>query len=184
MDWASSRPRKTRPMQAAPKPQKLAFKTALIGAMLSSLSAWSAEPLKEARSDCLVMGDSIAVGVAQFSACKTLSTGGLSSWRWLDKWGVDLDRINPSVVLISLGANDGADPRSQKALLDVRSKIRSKKVMWLAPSATLAAKPRDAVRSVAGQFGDRVFELPQEHLQKDGIHLSGVGSKLIVKSLL
>ncbi|MBP8285613.1 MAG: hypothetical protein KAX57_02100 [Rhodoferax sp.] len=171
-------------MQAAPKPQKLVFKTALIAAMLFSLSAWSADPVKEIRSDCLVMGDSIAVGVAQFSACKTLSTGGLSSWRWLDKWGVDLDRVNPSIVLISLGANDGSDPRSRKALAAVRSKVRASKVMWLAPSATLAPEPRKWVREVAGQFGDRVFELPQEHLQKDGIHLSWAGSKLVVRSLL
>jgi lysophospholipase L1-like esterase len=171
-------------MQAAPKSRMLAIKAALIGAMLAGLSAWSAEPVKETRSDCLVMGDSIAVGVAQFSACKTLSTGGLSSWRWLDKWGGDLDRLNPSVVLISLGANDGADPRSRKALAAVRSKVRASKVMWLAPSATLAPEPRKWVRAVAGQFGDRVFELPQEHLQKDGIHLSWAGSKLVVRSLL
>ena len=171
-------------MQAAPKSRMLAIKAALIGAMLAGLSAWSAEPVKETRSDCLVMGDSIAVGVAQFSACKTLSTGGLSSWRWLDKWGGDLDRLNPSVVLISLGANDGANPRSRKALEAVRSKVRASKVMWLAPSATLAPEPRKWVRAVAGQFGDRVFELPQEYLQNDGIHLSWPGSKLVVRSLL
>ena len=171
-------------MQAAPKPRMLAIKTALIGAMLSSLSAWSAEPVKEARSDCLVMGDSIAVGISQFTDCKTISTGGLSSWRWLSQWGQELEMAKPKVVLISLGANDGSDPRSRKALEAVRSKVRASKVMWLAPSATLAPEPRKWVREVAGQFGDRVFELPQEHLQKDGIHLSWAGSKLVVRSLL
>jgi lysophospholipase L1-like esterase len=171
-------------MQAAPKSRMLAIKTELISAMLAGLSAWSAEPVKDTRSDCLVMGDSIAVGVAQFSACKSLSTGGLSSWRWLNKWGGDLDRVNPSLVLISLGANDGADPRSRKALEAVRSKVKASKVMWLAPSETLAPEPRKWVRAVAGQFGDRVFELPKEHLQKDGIHLSWAGSKLVVRSLL
>ena len=127
---------------------------------------------------------SIAVGISQFTDCKTISTGGLSSWRWLSQWGQELEMAKPKGGLISLGANDGSDPRSRKALEAVRSKVRASKVMWLAPSATLAPEPRKWVREVAGQFGDRVFELPQEHLQKDGIHLSWAGSKLVVRSLL
>ncbi len=149
-----------------------------------SVGALHAQPEKVTRSDCLVMGDSIAVGISQFTDCKTISTGGLSSWRWLTQWGQELEMSNPKVVLISLGANDGSDPRSRKALEAVRSKVRASKVMWLAPSATLAPESRKWVRAVAGQFGDRVFELPQEHLQKDGIHLSWAGSKLVVRSLL
>ena len=74
---------------------------------------------------CLVIGDSIAVGVSNHSRCLSISTGGLSSWRWLDRWGRTLDAVDPEVVLISLGANDADDRRSFPSLAKVRAKLRA-----------------------------------------------------------
>jgi len=133
---------------------------------------------------CLIIGDSIAVGVSNHSHCLSISTGGLSSWRWLDRWGRALDEIEPEVVLISLGANDADDRRSFPSLAKVRAKLRAPRVIWLAPSAALSMTSRNWVRLIAEQHGDAVFDLPQRHMQKDGIHPSTRGAQIVASRLL
>ncbi len=133
---------------------------------------------------CLVIGDSIAVGVSNHSRCLSISTGGLSSWRWLDRWGRALDAVDPEVVLISLGANDADDRRSFPSLAKVRAKLRAPRVIWLAPSEVLSLTSRNWVRLIAEQHGDAVFDLPQRHMQKDGIHPSTRGAQIVASRLL
>jgi lysophospholipase L1-like esterase len=133
---------------------------------------------------CLVIGDSIAVGVSNYSRCLSISTGGLSSWRWLNRWGPELDTVDPEVVLISLGANDADDRRSFPSLAKVRAKLRAPRVIWLAPSEVLSLTSRNWVRLIAEQYGDAVFDLPQRHMQKDGIHPSTRGAQIVASRLL
>jgi lysophospholipase L1-like esterase len=144
------------------------------------LCAW-AQPISQR---CLVIGDSIAVGVSNHSRCLSISTGGLSSWRWLDRWGRALETVDPEVVLISLGANDADDRRSFPSLAKVRAKLRAPRVIWLAPSEALSMASRNWVRLVAEQHGDAVFDLPQRHMQKDGIHPSTKGAQIVAGRLL
>lgn len=139
---------------------------------------------QSASERCLVIGDSIAVGVSNHSRCLSISTGGLSSWRWLDRWGRSLDAVDPEVVLISLGANDADDRRSLPSLAKVRAKLRAPRVIWLAPSEVLSLTSRNWVRLIAEQHGDSVFDLPQRHMQKDGIHPSTRGAQIVASRLL
>lgn len=88
---------------------------------------------------CLVIGDSIAVGVSNHSRCLSISTGGLSSWRWLDRWGRTLDAVDPEVVLISLGANDADDRRSFPSLAKVRAKLRA---LMASPNSPTRGHPK------------------------------------------
>lgn len=87
-------------------------------------------------------------------------------------------------MLISLGANDADDRRSLESLLAVRAKVQAAHVVWLAPSERLSAISRNWVRLVAEHHGDVVYELPQAHLQRDGIHQTGAGARVVARGLL
>ena len=55
--------------------------------------------------DCMIIGDSIAVGTHQFKKeCVAYATGGLNTWQWNKKY--DGKVLASPVVIISLGTND------------------------------------------------------------------------------
>jgi len=120
--------------------------------------------------DCLILGDSIAVGSQQFKQeCRAIARGGINSWQF--------NRTNPghfdsNTVVISLGSNDHPGVRTRKELEDLRKRISaSSKVYWILP----AIKPdiQDIVRDIAQQYGDTVLTIP--NLSKDGVHPSWAG---------
>ena len=120
--------------------------------------------------DCLILGDSIAVGTQQFKQeCRAIARGGINSWQF--------NRANPgqfasNTVVISLGSNDHPGVRTRKELEDLRKRISSSsKVYWILP----AIKPdiQDIVRDIAQQYGDTVLTIP--NLSKDGVHPSWAG---------
>ena len=120
--------------------------------------------------DCLILGDSIAVGTQQFKQeCRAIARGGINSWQF--------NRSNPgqftsNTVVISLGSNDHPGVRTRKELKDLRKRISSSsKVYWILP----AIKPdiQDIVRDIAQQYGDTVLTIP--NLSKDGVHPSWAG---------
>jgi len=120
--------------------------------------------------DCLILGDSIAVGTQQFKQeCRAIARGGINSWQF--------NRTNPgqftsNTVVISLGSNDHPGVRTRKELEDLRKRISaSSKVYWILP----AIKPyiQDSVRDIAQQYGDTVLTIP--NLSKDGVHPSWAG---------
>ena len=120
--------------------------------------------------DCLILGDSIAVGTQQFKQeCRAIARGGINSWQF--------NRSNPgqftsNTVVISLGSNDHSGVRTRKELEDLRKRISSySKVYWILP----AIKPdiQDIVTDIAQQHEDIV--IPITRLQKDGVHPSWAG---------
>lgn len=130
--------------------------------------------------DCLVIGDSIAVGVSQFSECNTASANSVSSKTWLSRYYYVLYYPAKS-VFIALGTNDDFYPESKKTLRQIRQNIRSQKVTWLAPNA---ARPgRKAVDEIAHEFGDEVYEGPRSSLGPDGIHFTRLGYQTIAGNL-
>ena len=130
--------------------------------------------------DCLVIGDSIAVGVSQFSECNTASANSVSSKSWLSRYYYVLYYPAKS-VFIALGTNDDYYPESKKTLRQIRQNIRSQKVTWLAPNA---ARPgRKAVDEIANEFGDEVYEGPRSSLGPDGIHYTKLGYQTIAGNL-
>ena len=126
--------------------------------------------------DCLILGDSIAVGTAHFRPeCAVYAKSGINSHNWLNK-NVDKNLTAKSVI-ISLGSNDHSGIRTIWELQQLRAKVEGKRVFWIMP----AIKPdiQNMVRLVAEQYGDTI--IPITKLQPDGVHPSWSGYKEIVE---
>ena len=126
--------------------------------------------------DCLIIGDSIAVGTKQFRPdCVAFAKGGINSNQWrkqyLDGDVGELPRAE--TLIISLGSNDHKGVHTRAEISKIRASVTAKRVYWILP----AVKPeiQAIVREVAEGFGDIV--LPITRLQPDGVHPSWAGYK-------
>jgi len=122
--------------------------------------------------ECLVLGDSIAVGLhQQIPQCESLSKGGWNT----AQWNRDYLKYNltANTVIISLGSNDHKHIRTQEELELLREKVQAGRVFWILP----AIKPdiQRIVKVIAALHGDTV--LPIARLQPDGVHPSWAGYK-------
>jgi lysophospholipase L1-like esterase len=128
--------------------------------------------------DCLVLGDSIAVGLhQQMPQCRSLSKGGWNTWQWnRDYLKNDL---TAQTVIISLGSNDHKHVRTQEELERLREKVTAGRVFWILP----AIKPevQRIVKVIAALHGDTV--VPIARLQPDGVHPSWAGYKQLAKDV-
>ena len=130
--------------------------------------------------ECLIMGDSIAVGVSQFRPdCASYSQSGITSAGWVDKWGQYPEPAK--ITVISLGANDyiiDTMPNIQK----LRANVKTDKVIWLLPRQERVPKAFDAVYELAGRYGDRVIQRPPQ-VSPDGIHPTDEGYKWLADQI-
>jgi lysophospholipase L1-like esterase len=127
--------------------------------------------------ECLIIGDSIAVGVAQQRPeCVSYSTGGLNTWQWNKKYS---DKVLASpAVIISLGANDHHGVHTFKELSRMRANVTADRVFWILPPCNEKfCKPdvNDIVKIIARSRGDTIISTGR--LQKDAIHPSWAGYK-------
>jgi len=123
--------------------------------------------------DCLIVGDSIAVGTASARPeCVAYAKGGINSYQWLNK-NIDKTPLIAKTVIISLGSNDHKYVKTENELRAIRELTKADRVYWILP----AIKPdiQEIVRKVAARHGDTV--LPITRLQKDGVHPSWAGYK-------
>ncbi len=130
--------------------------------------------------DCLIVGDSIGVGVhQQRPECVSYAHGGWNSYQWNKKY--QNTPLNSKTVIISLGSNDHQHVRTVWELQRLRERVQADKVFWILPAGNLKASGVDIeiiqkmVTLVAEQYKDTV--LPITRLQKDGIHPSWAGYK-------
>jgi len=127
--------------------------------------------------DCLILGDSIAVGTHQFrQECTMVAKGGINSWQWNKNYSKDLKPAR--TVIISLGSNDHSGVNTFKELLAMRQQVDAERVFWIMP----AIKPevQDIVKIIAKNFNDTV--LPIQRLQPDRVHPSWAGYKQLAES--
>jgi lysophospholipase L1-like esterase len=129
--------------------------------------------------DCLIIGDSIAVGTKMFRPeCVSYSQGGITSHGWNKKFGNN--DLTAKSVIISLGTNDWEKADTYGMLMNIRTKIKGDaKVFWILPNTESKPLIAHQVREVATQFGDTV--LPTTRWQKDKIHPSWAGYKSIAE---
>ena len=123
--------------------------------------------------DCLIVGDSIAVGTASARPeCVAYAKGGINSYQWVNK-NIDKMPLTAKTVIISLGSNDHKYVKTEKELQTIRELTKADRVYWILP----AIKPdiQEIVKKVAAEHGDTV--LPITRLQKDGVHPSWAGYK-------
>ncbi len=134
--------------------------------------------------DCLVLGDSIAVGThQQRPECVAYAKGGWNTWQWnRDYLKNDL---TANTVIISLGSNDHKHINTRKELEKMREKVKGSRVFWILPHGNLKASEvpieqiQNIIRDIAGKYGDVV--LPITRVQPDNIHPSWAGYKEIAK---
>ena len=134
--------------------------------------------------DCLILGDSIAVGTQQFAKqCELVGKGGINTWQFNKNYA---EKIKPAnTVIISLGSNDHSGVHTFKQLMATRQRVEGNRVFWILPAGNLKASGvdikdiQDIVHIIAKNFGDTV--LPIRGLQPDGIHPSWAGYKDIAE---
>ena len=113
--------------------------------------------------ECLVLGDSIAVGVGSVSPqCQTIAKVGINSKNFV----VSRKHIpHANTTVISLGSNDGNADFS-KYLKQLRAKV-SGKVIWILSNNN--TKARKIALNIARQNGDSVVYL-SSFATADGVH--------------
>jgi lysophospholipase L1-like esterase len=126
--------------------------------------------------ECLILGDSIAVGTHSFrTECVAHAKGGRNSWQWnRDYLNKDL---TANTVIISLGSNDHKGVKTRQELVKMREKVNGQRVFWILP----AIKPdiQNIVKEIAKDNNDVILTIPA--LQKDGVHPSWRGYKEIAE---
>lgn len=117
--------------------------------------------------ECLIVGDSIAVGVAQHRPqCELIARVGITSTAWNKRFASTMPQAQHTVI--SLGTNDWLADKTFKEIAELRAKI-SGRVTWILPANnTLKQTP---VVKVAQMYGDVTLVITQT--TKDGIHPTG-----------
>ena len=126
--------------------------------------------------DCLIVGDSIAVGTHQYRPeCVAYAKGGINSSQW-NKQNSNKN-LTAKIVIISLGSNDHTGVRTMWELQQLRARTDAERVFWILP----AIKPdvQEMVRIVAKDHGDVILLIP--NLQADKVHPSGAGYKKLAE---
>ena len=133
--------------------------------------------------DCLIVGDSIAVGTKMFMPqCQLQGKGGINTWQFNKMYP---GSFYADTVIISLGSNDHKGVKTYDELFEMRQRVGAANVFWVLPAGNLPAggvpiqKIQGIVKEIAEANGDTV--LPITRLQADGIHPSWAGYKDITE---
>lgn len=132
--------------------------------------------------DCMIIGDSIAVGVAMARPeCVSYSRGGWNSWQWNKDYLAKASVHTPRTTIISLGANDHGGVKTERELRKMRSAIKADRVFWIDPGADRQPIPHEAIVRIAQEYGDVVVPRPKDHMSRDGVHPTGRGYQVLAE---
>jgi lysophospholipase L1-like esterase len=124
--------------------------------------------------ECLILGDSIAVGIAQNRPeCANIAKVGVNSWQFNNK-NITKD-LSAKTVVVSLGANDTAKIKTRRELETLREVIKAELVFWILPYNN--PDIHDFIRELAADYRDVV--LPITSISLDNIHPTAKGYKLL-----
>jgi lysophospholipase L1-like esterase len=128
--------------------------------------------------ECLIVGDSIAVGVSQVrQECMSIAKSGINSRDWNRQ---HLQKLKPTkTLIISLGANDYKGIDTESNIRELRTKSQADRVFWLLPSRELKPDQVRAVKFVASDYGDTVIPRPERDISADGVHPTYKGYKVL-----
>ncbi len=126
--------------------------------------------------ECLVLGDSIAVGTHMFAKqCQLVGQGGINTWQFNKMYKNNLLAAN--AVIISLGTNDHKGVNTRDELTKMRERVSARNVYWIIPN--IKPEIQAIVVEIALQYGDQI--IGTRKLQADGIHPSWDGYKELVQ---
>jgi lysophospholipase L1-like esterase len=127
--------------------------------------------------DCMIIGDSIAVGTHNIrSECAEYATGGYNTWQWNKRY--KKANLSAKSVIISLGTNDHQYVKTRKELETMRARVKAEQVYWIMPPCNNGfCKPtvNEIVKNIAEKNGDMI--IGTNRVQKDSIHPSWAGYK-------
>jgi len=127
--------------------------------------------------DCLIVGDSIAVGTAHFRPeCRVMAKSGINSQDWNERHFHD--QLRSDTVIISLGSNDLKTLNTFKEIILLRSRIKARRVFWILP----ANKPQkvELIKMVAAEYKDTI--IPISKVSTDKVHPTVQGYKELANS--
>lgn len=118
--------------------------------------------------ECLIMGDSLAVGTSYFrKECTTIAKSGINSEKYLTDYTSDVP-FNTKTAIISLGSNDTPNIDTYENVLKLRKKINAQKVYWILPA--IKEWKRKHVWMVAHEFGDSIIDPKSVPMSPDHVH--------------
>lgn len=124
--------------------------------------------------ECLIMGDSIAVGVSQVrKECTAIVQKSISSANYLKKFTT----FEPTrVAVISLGTND--NKIDTKANVEaIRNRLKADHVFWILPIEKRKPDEFKILQAVAAAHGDTVIVRNDANTSPDGVHPTAKGYK-------
>ena len=131
--------------------------------------------------ECLVMGDSLAVGVGQIrQECTTRAKSGINSHDYVNRhlWHTNGNN-QAKTIIISLGSNDTKNIKTFEELDTLRQLIKADRVYWIVPA--IKEDKRKAVWAVANKYHDHVIESRNHELSSDKVHPTYKGYTSIAK---
>ena len=108
--------------------------------------------------DCMIVGDSIGVGVSLVrKECVSTAVGGINSWQ-ANQYNSN-KKVVARTVIISLGSNDHKGVKTEAELRKLRANTTADRVYWILP----AIKPdiQEIVRTVAADWKDIVLPISE-----------------------
>lgn len=129
--------------------------------------------------ECLILGDSLAVGVGQIrKECTTQAISGINSYDYVNRHLFYTNGNNTAkTVIISLGSNDYKKINTFEELKTLRELVKADRVYWILPA--IKETKRANVQQVADLYKDYVIDARKYDLSPDGVHPTYRGYKAI-----
>jgi len=129
--------------------------------------------------DCLILGDSLAVGIGQVrTECVTRAKSGINSYDYVNRHVLHTQgNTQAKHVIISLGSNDSQKINTYEELDTLRQLVKADRVYWILPA--IKDIKRDDVQQVAKKYNDIVIDSRSHALSPDSVHPTHKGYRSI-----
>ena len=131
--------------------------------------------------ECLILGDSLAVGVGQIrKECVTYAKSGINSYDYVNRHVLHTKgNTQAKTVIISLGSNDTKNIDTFEELDTLRQLVKADRVYWILPN--IKETKRRAVWDVANKYNDWVIDARGSDRSPDAVHPTYKGYKDIAE---
>jgi lysophospholipase L1-like esterase len=127
--------------------------------------------------ECLIMGDSLAVGVGQIrKECVTRAVSGINSYNYVNRHIINTKGDSAAkTVIISLGSNDTKNIDTYEELDTLRQLVKADRVYWILPN--IKETKRKQVWMVARKYNDMIIDARGYDRSPDTVHPTYQGYK-------
>ena len=131
--------------------------------------------------ECLILGDSLAVGVGQVrTECVTRAKSGINSYDYVNRHILHTKGdTQAKSIIISLGSNDTAKINTFEELDTLRQLVQADRVYWILPN--IKETKRKAVWEVARKYNDFIIDARGVDRSPDTVHPTYNGYKELAK---